>query len=390
MLADGRAAVLGWQQTVEAAWQRNSDLLTPQALQAPPGPLGPATPPGEIPAPPPKGATAEQYAAYLRSLNEEQLRTVANKDGFAAELRDQANRVLLGRDRERLRADIARERAAGNSADADALQDRLNRLDVVAQQIRERPPGENNGYFLLGYDPAEDGRAIIARNNPDTAKNVATLVPGATTALDEHFGGTIRRIDALHDAAARAESPSTSVIAWLDYDAPEVNEVPFDSNANNASRDLDAFQDGLRASHIGERSHNTVVGHSYGALVAGITDRDHGLDVDELVSAGGVGLGVDRAADLQIAEGNVWATEVTADNVDGEDSTADVGRGHGWLRTDPTAPSFGAQEQVFESDAPVSLGNDTHGQYLTDTPDHRNPGLNNIGDIIAGKPPSHR
>ena len=256
MNARAQEMVLAWQQGVDEAFQRQSNLLAPFG--------------GPLPTPPPKGATPQQYAAYLSTLNEEQLRIVAGKDGFAAELRDQANRMLLERERERLRAEIARERAEADAAvgpggdaerltsdfHADQLQTTLTRLDKLAERIGGRTPGDDNGYFLLGYDSAGDGRAVVATHNPDTAANVATFVPGADTDLDPgHFRGTIDRIDALHAAATRADpGSSTSVIAWLDYDSPPGLLVGFDGYANDAQEDLDSFQHGLRTSHIGEQS----------------------------------------------------------------------------------------------------------------------------------------
>jgi alpha/beta hydrolase family protein len=371
----GRAAVLGWQRTVHETWQqvRSSD----------------------VPPPPPKGASPQQHAEYLRTLTDEQLRAVAGRDGLAAELRDQANRMLLNRERDRLRAQIDAAGGPGAFRVRELVQT-LGKLDRLAARIGERAPGDDNGYFLLHYDttgeaPSRDGEVIVALHNPDTAANVATFVPGATTALDG-FDGTINRIDALHGAATRAGSPSTSVIAWLDYDAPDLVNVGYDRYATDASAELDSFQDGLRASHLGNPSHNTVVGHSYGALVAGIADRDTTLAVDDLVSAGGTGLGVDHANDLHVAPDHVWATEATGDNASGEDVVADVGRGLGLGRPNAADPNFygpGLSGQAFESDAPVQLPSGPHSQYFDDTPDHRNPGLENIGDIIAGRRPSH-
>jgi hypothetical protein len=58
----------------------------------------------------------------------------------------------------------------------------------------------------------------------------------------------------------------------------------------------------------------------------------------------------------------VWATEATADDL------GDWGR--------------------FVSDAPVPFPIDAHSQYFYNDP--RNTGLNNLGDIIAGRTPSHR
>jgi len=79
---------------------------------------------------------------------------------------------------------------------------------------------------------------------------------------------------------------------------------------------LDSFADGLRATHVGDRSHNTVLGHSYGSLVAGVTARDRGLDADELVLIGSPGVGVDRAAQLHgVPAGHVWAAAAANDPV---------------------------------------------------------------------------
>jgi hypothetical protein len=376
VLEEGRRAILAWSRTVDETLLQ----LT-------------AATPGGLPTPPGKGARSAENAAYLRTLTPEQLALVAGKDGLSADLRDQANRILLDRERADLRNRIAAERAEAKAAvgpggdarrltstrAADELQRKLDALDALSTRIRPRAADDDAGYFLLDYNSAGDGRAVVATHNPDTAANVATFVPGADTDL-RTLPGTIDRIDTLHQAAGRSGSPSTSVIAWLDYDSPSGLEVGGNKYANDAAKDLDSFQHGLRTSHVGPESHNTVVGHSYGALVAGTAARQETLPIDDFVSVAGTGAGASHARDLNLPIDHVWATEATADNV------ADLGRFLGGNRPDPFGDAFEAQQ--FVSDAPVPLPIDAHSQAFYDHP--QNTGLNNLGEIIAGRTPSHR
>src|SRR5256885_2058344 len=125
--------------------------------------------------------------------------------------------------------------------------------------------------FLPGIDTAGNGRAIVAMGNPDTAANVATYVPGTGARL-EMAGADMDRSDRMLASATKAGSPSTSVITWIGYDAPQsIPSAASESYAEGAKKDLDRFQDGLRATHEGPPSHNTVLGHSYGSTVIGHT-----------------------------------------------------------------------------------------------------------------------
>jgi pimeloyl-ACP methyl ester carboxylesterase len=127
----------------------------------------------------------------------------------------------------------------------------------------------------------------------------------------------LRRVDAV--AARAAELGPThrvSSVLWLGYDAPDGLDAALPHVAHRTEAALDSFADGLRATHVGERSHNTVLGHSYGSLVAGVTARDRGLDADELVFVGSPGVGVDRAAHLHgVPSGHVWASAAANDPV---------------------------------------------------------------------------
>ena len=95
-----------------------------------------------------------------------------------------------------------------------------------------------------------------------------------------------------------------ATIQWLGYDTPEGATALGQGAAEPGARDLPGFVDGIRVQRH-ERLHWTVVGHSYGSLVAGKALSEQGLSVDEVVFVGSPGVGVNTAAEL--GEGfNVW------------------------------------------------------------------------------------
>lgn len=113
---------------------------------------------------------------------------------------------------------------------------------------------------------------------------------------------------------------STSAVMWIGYEAPQevanllgvnadLTELPGDGDAMDSEyaerggRALDSFQHGLRATHEGPPSHNTVIGHSYGSTVIGHGAAGHGLPVDDVVFVGSPGVGVDHASELGLEPG---------------------------------------------------------------------------------------
>ncbi|GAA2831936.1 alpha/beta hydrolase [Crossiella cryophila] len=150
--------------------------------------------------------------------------------------------------------------------------------------------------------------------NPDTSTNVATLVPGTESRL--------------------AGSPSTAVIRWVGYDAPQnILEAGGQQHTANAKADLARFQEGLRASHTASVAAHDVIKATNIPL--------------------GTGIGL---------------------------PTADP---HG---PDPTLKGFGGK--VFSSDPgtpgwlPGGLGEAAHSEYWR----RNSASLTNMGKIIAGKP----
>lgn len=372
-----------------------------------PGTGGPASPPG----PPADDADPSQVAAWWSGLSpaerqrylEERPELVAGLDGLPAAARDDANRLLLDRAITDLSREIDRWRAEdarlGRPPDAppsefallaqhlDERRQALLRLrEALGPNVPYDPyatePRDDQRFYLLGFDNAGDGRAIVARGDPDTAVNVATLVPGILNDIasvaapgdrpeDQNL---LERIDALHRSAEAAGSPSTSVIGWLDYDSPSDSDVIgalSDDAAEDAAPALEAFLRGLRAAHVGEPSHHTLIGHSYGSLVAGLAARDGDLQVDDFVAVASPGTGTEHADELRVP--HVWVTERDGD------AFADLG----FFGMDPSDIRYGAN--VFESDPPPGeeLPGTKHSSPFYDVPS--NVGLVNLGRIIAAR-----
>ncbi|WP_116243838.1 alpha/beta hydrolase [Nocardiopsis sp. FIRDI 009] len=322
----------------------------------------------------------EDHADLLREL-----------DGIPTTVRDQLNQEYLDDEIARLEEEITDQREELDEAreslgvpggevgvfsansDLSELEERLDTLTALRDNLND----ENADRYLLALDTEGDGRAIVANGNPDTADNVATLVPGTTTTW-QSINGQINRGDALLEAATDAsESGDHAVISWIGYDAPSVTEAAFAGRAEGAVDELSSFQDGLRATHENTSpSHNTVIGHSYGTTVVGHTAQsDGGLDADEIVMVGSPGANADHVSELGFAPENVHVSTAENDGI-----TNFTGFTHG---PDPTEPDFGATG--FASD-PGSEGGqfplgDAHSEYF----DRNSSSLEYMGQVIAGK-----
>jgi hypothetical protein len=277
-----------------------------------------------------------------------------------------------------------------------AVRDTANR-QVLDQVLAGTPPGERHDVlaalearlqrteparaYLVAFDPAADGRAVVAIGDPDHARHVVTNVPGAGADL-----GDLRGLLARTDRIAAAAGDGVSSVLWLGYDAPEWLSATGTGAARDGADDLDRYAEGLRASATAAPAHHTIVGHSYGSLVVGTAAREHGLPVDDVVFVGSPGVGADRANDLGAPAGHVWASTAEWDIIRGaaladralewldRDVTEDR-----WHGTDPGHPAFGGRS--FSSDPgswhdPVGA----HNAYF----DEGNAALAAIGAIARG------
>jgi pimeloyl-ACP methyl ester carboxylesterase len=164
--------------------------------------------------------------------------------------------------------------------------------------------------------------------------------------------------------------------------------------AEEARRDLQDLLVGVTA---GRDVHLTLVGHSYGSLVAGLAAAE-GIPVDELVFVGSPGTGLDDAADARLVPGaTVWAGLAGCDPIGigvdprpqdfGDVPLSPIGRWlrdlfgsgdqaaeHLWHGRNPVHDSFGAVE--FRTDGAAG-----HSSYF----DAGTASLANLAAITTGR-----
>ncbi|MEV6490593.1 alpha/beta hydrolase [Actinoplanes sp. NPDC051633] len=345
-------------------------------------PLGRAQPPpaGSDPASVRSWWETQPDAAQTK-LKDENPDAIRNLDGIPADVRDETNRRAL--DGEIARVEAERAAHVANAENELFYTEDLRAIDEKLEKLRYLD-GLGSDHFILGLDASEDGKAIVAIGNPDTATNVSTVVPGTSARLGS-IDLDVQRAERLAAAAeASADGHGTvSTIAWLGYDAPDDVGAAFPFQADAGAEALDRFQDGLRATHEAGAAHQSVVAHSYGAVVAGHAARDYGLNADDLILVAAPGTGVDHVSELTldgvppdqigrrvhaIRSPDDWVRIFAPDEPDAI--------GHG---LDPTDARFGAH--VFEAD---NGSRDEHNGYF----DEGTAALGSLGALIA--PPAPR
>nr|WP_246421939.1 alpha/beta hydrolase [Nocardiopsis mwathae] len=241
---------------------------------------------------------------------------------------------------------------------------------------------EDNNAYLLALDTSGGvGRAIVSEGNPDTADNVATLVPGTDTDWMSVNGqhGRAQRLKSDADAVLGEDSGvNNAVISWIGYDAPTKVEAPFPFNVKSGADELIDFQAGLSATQQGNPPNTTLIGHSYGSTVVGHAlqkserassddDQNSGplLEVDNVIAVGSPGMDVQHVSELNIPSSNVHVSQGDDDWIS---STPDWAHG-----SDPSSDEFGAT--VFDS---PGYG---HSDYFN-TP--RSGPMVYMGEVIAG------
>ncbi|GAA2266005.1 hypothetical protein GCM10009853_019040 [Glycomyces scopariae] len=360
---------------------------------------------------------------------------LAQVDGMPTDVRDSANRTLLDGElhrreseieavEDRLAADPGNEALQARLEGLRGTQEDLNRLrDTISEPYQVGSGGPALDHYLLGYSSAEDGRAIVAVGNPDTADNVSVLVPGTGADLGNATGSLDRAQLMAGDAYWADPGASTASVMWLGYDAPDeiVPHAMDRGYAEDAAKDLSSFASGLRAVDEDGESHVTMTGHSYGSTTVGIAARDAGLDVDDMVFVASPGVGVDSAADLGIDPDRVWATRNEEDIIGWarEDAIGTIagGAGGGLLGgpvggliggavgyftsdhddlvhgTDPVSDAFGGR--TFQSDATRDADGieelwkdnvENHSSYWDGDNGHpRNAARDNMAYIVTGQ-----
>lgn len=175
-----------------------------------------------------------------------------------------------------------------------------------------------------------DNRLVAAVGDVETAAAVTTLVAGVGSSDPAALPGHLAR------ARTIAHATGGAAVVWLGYPAPAtVPHALAGEPARVAGVELQAFQRELARRHPGQR--RLVVGHSYGAVVAGrAASASGGLWADDLVLLGSPGAGATSATEFTLlgADPQVHAMTHPADPI------SLVGGMHG---EDPTSPGFGAR-----------------------------------------------
>ena len=181
-------------------------------------------------------------------------------------------------------------RDAGRAA--DRLEDQARHLGRAARRQREAslPPAVRSVPVRDGHG---DGR-VVQRIGPPDATVVVVLVPGVGTDLADEARLAGDATVVWRAVASASDQPGrVAVVSWLGYDPPDVVVGALDPRpADDGARALAAAVDDLRD---GGARRVTVVGHSYGAVVAGRAAAD-GMAADALVQLGTPGVGRPGAA----------------------------------------------------------------------------------------------
>ncbi|MGW3089282.1 alpha/beta hydrolase [Streptomyces sp. NPDC001108] len=369
-----------------------------------------------------KGLSEEQRAAYVSMYPA----SVGALDGLPSDVRDEANRTVFAEQRgakqveydawlkkepeqykpyispltgrEVKGAMVPTEEWKEWNEKKQKLEGGFKGMDDIQKRF-DSYTSESNRPYLLGFDGNDMGRAIVSIGNPDTADNVVTYVPGTFAKL-ESIDGDLARAQLLQaQAEATDGSRKTASIVWLGYDAPQAiaTDAAETKWADKAEEPLGNFLQGIEEANHRD-AHQTLLGHSYGSLVAGRTMSTHiDLPVDNAIMVGSPGVGVDHAKDLNISADHVFAATAKNDLINLAPPPAgplaplnpkaytelfdDHSIVHG---TDPVSGNFGGV--VFDVPAgklPGSGGDmmPAHSQYWDDKP------LNKMARIVTGGQP---
>ncbi|MEU9046193.1 MULTISPECIES: alpha/beta hydrolase [unclassified Kitasatospora] len=376
---------------------------------------------------PPAGTDPNSVKGWWNSLTDaEQQRMILNHpdqvgglDGVPAAARDQANRINLQHGKQDLQRQldglgpepkqflgyVKGEPVPNPKYDEwkrqhDDLEDKMKGVKAIEDRLNKPVDASHPPTYLLGFDTNGKGHAIVAVNNPDTADNVSTYVPGTGARLGG-VGGDIDRSDLMVASANAAnkkagDPATTSSITWIGYDAPQsiIPEAADDTYAKNAEDKLHSFETGLRATHEGKPSNNTILGHSYGTTTVGYTLRDKGLPVDNVVLIASPGAGVEHAKELGVDPSHVFAAQgdddiikyAAPEDLGGAWSNVEnnIGAWTGFNDNPDHHVAFGRDPSVDQFGAhilPTSPGTG-HSDYWN----NGSASLRAMGEAIAGKP----
>ena len=294
------------------------------------------------------------------------------RDGMPVAERDAANRVRLHREL----AALEHRLRQGRSGDAPWSVVRSHAvLRRVAGVLAATP-----GATLLHLGTRLPGRAVVGVGDVERADHLAVLVPGFTGRVEGYLGrlvGAAQDVQGLAGAyAARLGGGTVAAVAWIGYETPGLLAVAGEGRAREAAPVLRRSLEGLRAVAVadGTDPHLTLLGHSYGSLVAATAVRVP-TAVDDLVLLASPGAGVAHAGQLAVPA--VHVSEARWDPV------ADVG----WFGDDPGDAAFGAHRLPAGQGVDPVLGTPTrpstgHSQHYAEG----STSLSGLSLVVAGRP----
>ncbi|MCB0989387.1 MAG: hypothetical protein KDB16_00270, partial [Acidimicrobiales bacterium] len=209
----------------------------------------------------------------------------------------------------------------------------------------------DGGRQIIQFVPSGEGRVVEVFGDLATARNVAVVVGGMGSSVENFDSKTASRASNLFRRVSGLGA-EVAVVAWNGYDAPDElgagplawTEVVSRAAADEGIGELNSLLDQLG---LPDAVHLTLLGHSYGSLVvAGVAASR--ADVDDVVVMGSPGVG---GSDPRRLNGGVrmWTMAAASDPID------DLG----WFGGDPNDPGTGW--------IPVDVAGDSgHGSYLTD------------------------
>ncbi len=306
--------------------------------------------------------------------------------GIDVRIRDYANRLAI------------KEYLVGQR-DYEAGPEHHRRIALLDEILTATP----RDIYVLSFDPAGDGKIAVSLGDPQSAKNVAVLVPGIGTELHS-FGEVIadaRRV--------RGESPDVATVAWLGYDPPggtgdlsrwhDLPSAMREDRAVNGAAGLQHFMSGMVWR---PDQHVSVLGHSYGSVVVMHAAAGSGLPMaDKVVTLGSPGsASFNSVGDLALDKDQTFYTlAADGDIVSGAYGDLIPGLAGGWgpstvgpwppdIGTSrmPSDPGFGGIRVETDAWASATSDSEGHSQYYA----AGSGGLLSVQAIVAGTVPPER
>jgi len=314
---------------------------------------------------------------------------LGNLNGIPVADRSTANKAVMQQDLSRVNQAAAVHHVSVDEVKAHPEDYGLTPRDVTrytnAEKVQEGLDHDSGDLtrhaptFLYVYDPEAfdgKGRAAIAINNPDTAANTTVVVPGTSHSVKEGWLSTNDAANVFNETWKADPNRSTSVIAWMGYDAPNSltdARVAQTGLAHQGGALLASDVNALNTTHDGGTpTHVTVIGHSYGSTTVADAAAGYGMHANDVILLGCPGTDMARnAADFHLRPGgHVYVGGASGDPV------SYLGGIPGALGADPHVDGFGSTR--FKAEVPGFASDHSH--YY----DPGSESLFSIGDIASG------